>query len=183
MILRILQVAMFILLVWLTFQFSLLNSQVNTLQHLGQQQQLLLESTLQAADKDNGKQRHEFAELTTQLTKMTQIQQKNTGAEQQLKTLQAKQSKLNDLRKAYILVLEAEAARALNDAKTAQARLAAAKTLIWKAGSHYPAHKKSLQGLMKSIDLTLGAWKRKDLSKHTQAIYSVIAQALKQQEK
>ncbi len=180
MVLRILNVAIFILLVWLTFQFGVLKKQVSTLQVISNQHQQMLDNTLRTAGQDSSKK---LDALNEQIGKITKAQDKNAGAEKKLKDFQAKQSKLDTLRKAYILVLEAEAARVAKDAKTAQERLKASKTLIWKSGSNYPQEKKSLQGLMKTIDTTLGAWKRKDLSKTTKAIYSVVAKAIKKQDK
>ena len=180
MVLRILNVATFILLVWLTFQFGVLKSQVADLQVISNQHQQMLDNTLRTARQDNSKK---LDELNEQIGKITASQGKNAEATKKLKAFQAKQGKLDTLRKAYILVLEAEAARVAKDTKTAQERLKASKALIWKSGSNYPKEKKSLQGLMKTIDITLGAWKRKDLSKNTKPIYSVVAKAIKKQDK
>lgn len=180
MVSRILNVAIFILMVWLTFQFSILKNQVSTLQVISNQHQQMLDNTLRTARQDNSKK---LDELNEQIGKITKTKNTDSGAEKKLKAFQASQSKLDTLREAYILVLEAEAARVAKDAKTAQERLKASKALIWKSGSNYPQEKKSLQGLMKTIDITLGAWKREDLSKNTKAIYTVVAKAIKKQDK
>lgn len=183
MIFRILNIATFVLLAWLAFQFGVLKQQVNELQIISQQHQQMLANTLRTANQENNSSNKKLDELHGQIEKITASQGKDAEAAKKLKHFQVKQDKLNTLRKAYILVLEAEAARIARDANTAQERLKASKALIWKSGSNYPKEKKSLQGLMKTIDITLGAWKREDLSKNTKAIYSVVAQAIKQQDK
>lgn len=178
MLLRILHFSMFILMVWLTFQFSLLKKQISTLQALNGEQQQTLDSALLTAKKNNAER---MDALSTQIRNIAKAKTGSADSTKKLMAFKAAQSKLDTLNQAYILVLEAEAARVNKDAQTAQERLTASKKLIWKSGSNYPKQKKSLQGLMKNIDVTLGAWKRQDLAKNTQPIYSVIAQAIKQQ--
>lgn len=178
MLLRILHFAMFVLLIWLTFQFSLLRQQVTALQTLNSSQQQALDKTLLNTRKNNSKQ---LETLSTQISSIVKARASNDNNQKQLKAFKTAQNKLDTLRQAYILVLEAEAARVAQDSETAQERLNASKKLIWKSGRHYPKQKKSLQGLMKTIDITLGAWKRQDLSRNTHPIYSVVAQAIKQQ--
>ncbi|MGB1255562.1 MAG: hypothetical protein ACPG51_06830 [Thiolinea sp.] len=180
MLLRTLHVAMFFLMVWLTFQLNQTNARVSALQTLSQNQQHVLDNTLASTQKASSEK---LDALSEQLNKTIAAQKNNTGAEKKLNAFKTKQNKIDTLRKAYILVLEAEAARASQDSKVALERLTASKKLIWKSGSNFPDQKKSLQGLMKTIDLTLGAWKQKDLKKDTKAIYSVIAKAIKTQDK
>lgn len=180
MLLKILHTATFALAAWLTFVLSQTNVQVAELQSITRNQQKVLDTSLLATQKAN---EEKLENLSTQITNIVKADRSDTENEKKLKSYQAEQSKKDVLRKAYTLVLEAEAARALADAETAQTRLKESKSLIWKSGTNYPKYKKSLQGLMKNIDITLGAWKNKNLKKDTKAIYSVIAKVIKTQDK
>lgn len=175
---KVLQVTTLALVAWLVFQFG------QTERQLGFQTSLL-QQTVSTAEAMPVVQEADplLTKINTQLTGLAEQQTQQNKAKQQLATYQAQQDKLNTLRKAYILVLEAEAARGQKDGKAAVEKLQASKALIWKSGSHFPEHKKTLQGLMKPIDMTMAAWKGDKLNQDSQAIYSVIQQVLSKQDK
>lgn len=178
MLFRILHIAMFVLIIWLTFQLSQTNAQVNSLQNLTKSQQKMLDTTLVAAQKGS---EEKLDTLTEQMTSIVEAQKKSADGAKKLKAFKAKQEKVDTLRKAYILVLEAEAARIAQNGKGAQEKLNASKKLVWKSGSNFADHKKALQGLMKHIDSRLRSWKAGDLKKDTKEIYSVIEKVIKKQ--
>lgn len=176
---KIFQVATFVLLAWLLLQFNQQNAQLNLQTGLLQQQAI--------PDPEAGILQKDSAEKLTALggkvDGLVAYQTRQANSEKKLKEYQAGQQKIAALRKAYTLVLEAEIQRQANNGKGAAEILAAGKGLIWKSGSNYPEHKKALHGLMKDIDMTVGAWKAGKLKTDAQPIYSVLKQALNKQDK
>lgn len=180
MLFRVIQVAMFLLITWLTFQSAQTATQVNQLKKLTSSQQETLDTALISSQQAS---EEKLGDLGKKITAIVDAQKKNEDNAKKLQNYKAAQNKLTDLRRAYQLVLEAEVARINKDGDNAQEKLKASKTLIWKSGTNYPEHKKALQGLMQPVDITLGKWKKGDLSQDTKAIYSVISAALKKQDK
>lgn len=176
MMFRMFQFGSFLLIVWLTFQLSSQGAALSVIQ--SQQQRGTAFNTLSAKQD----------ETTQKLTKLEQDfatvigkQLQNTQYKKQLDDYRKQQRKTNLLKQAYILVLEAEAARATGNAQQAMSKLKASKKPIWQSGDNFPKNKKQLQSLMQTIDATLAAWKNKNLKQNTQKIYSTVAKVLQTQ--
>nr|CAA6829249.1 MAG: Unknown protein [uncultured Thiotrichaceae bacterium] len=179
---KILQVATFALVVWLLMQFNQQNSQLNL--HTGLlQQQAIPDPALSTLQKDSAEKLTALDNKVGGLVEYQAKQVSQTNSEKKLKDYQSSQKKIVALRRAYTLVLEAEIQRQAQNGQAAVETLTSSKDLIWKSGTNYPEHKKALQGLMKDIDVTAGAWKAGKLNKDTKAIYSVLKQALSKQDK
>lgn len=176
---KIFQVATFVLVVWLLMQFNQQNSQLS-LQTSLLQQQAKPDPEADVLQKDSAEK---LTALDGKVDGLVNHQAKQASSEKKLKAFQAAQNKMGTLRKAYTLVLEAEIQRQAQNGKGAAEILKSSKALIWKSGSNYPEHKKALQGLMKDIDIAIGAWTAGKLNKDTKPIYSVLKQALNKQDK
>ena len=179
MIFRIFQFGTFFLIIWLTFQIGSLKASLlatdghyKVLKTLNQELVTKQLETEQHVVNLDGSQ-------NTILNKYT----KDAQYKKQLVDYKKKQGRANLLQQAYILVLEAEAARAAGDAKKAISKLKSSKKPIWQSGDNYPKSKKKLQRLMQVIDAKLSAWKNKNLKQSTKDIYSVIATVLHSQGK
>jgi hypothetical protein len=177
MLVKIFQVTTLVLVAWLVIQSGQVWQQLGVQNHLLQQNVAAAAAApvAQKADPLLGK-------INQQLDSLAAVQSEQNKAKQQLAAYQAKQEKIATLRKAYILVLEAETERTQKNAKAAAEKLKASKSLIWKSGSNYPAQKKVLQDLMKPLDMTAAAWAGGKLEKDSKAIYSVLQQVLSKQD-
>lgn len=176
---KIVQVATFVLLAWLLVQFNQQRAQLSVQTGLLQQQGIP-DPEVDTLRKDSAEK---LTVLDGKVDGLVEHQAKQASSEKRLKEYQAGQQKIEALRKAYTLVLEAEIQRQAQNGKGAAETLKAGKELIWKSGSNYPEHKKELHGLMKTIDMTAGAWKAGKLKTDAQPIYSVLKQALNKQDK
>lgn len=176
---KIFQVATFVLVVWLLMQFNQQSSQLS-LQTSLLQQQAMPDPQANVLQKDSAEK---LTTLDGKVDSLVNNQAKQASSEQKLQAFQVAQNKIGALRKAYTLVLEAEIQRQAENGEGAAETLKSSKELIWKSGSNYPEHKKALQGLMKDIDMTVGAWTAGRLRKDTKPIYSVLKQALNKQDK
>ncbi|MEZ5535952.1 MAG: hypothetical protein R3F02_10045 [Thiolinea sp.] len=183
MLAKIFQVTTLVLVAWLVIQSGQAGQQLSIQSHLLQRSVLADEvaSAKPAADPLLGKINEQLESLAALQKQQDKVSQDR--AKKELSDYRQQQDKITTLQKAYILVLEAETARGRKDAEAAVEKLKAGKELIWKSGSYYPEHKKTLQGLMKPVDVTLSAWAGGRLDKDSQAIYSVVQQVLSSQDK
>lgn len=167
---QIFNVALLILVMWLSYITSQNNGQLIALQNT--------QTTLQT----QAEQQLVFQQgMATQLLEMKAFISKQQQAEQQLKKIEAEQAQQQHsiaLYKTYSDLLAAELLQKEKKFSDAAALLKASKDSIWQAGDQYPTHKEKLQGLMQPIDESLQQWQN-NKAKTIQPIYQIVGTVLK----
>ncbi len=93
----------------------------------------------------------------------------------------ARLKQIADLKTVYTTVLEADLMGYGKQGEKAAELLLTTKTAIWKASDKYPDKKDALRGLMATIDILAGRWKRGDFSSNAQKIQTVLKDVLSAQ--